>query len=74
MLKKIAATVTTLHESCEEVAREIEPIVQREADIYQKKILGFEEEVKVYGFQLLFDKYKGQLQESNYWWLSQQAF
>jgi len=48
LLKKIGDLVNTLHESCAAVAKDIAPMVQRESDIYQKKIHEFEEELKTY--------------------------
>ncbi|CAD7974700.1 unnamed protein product [Amoebophrya sp. A25] len=48
LLKKIGDSINVLHESCAVVAKEIAPMVQRESDIYQKKIHEFEEELKNY--------------------------
>lgn len=48
LLKKIGDTVTVLHENCAKVEKDIAPTVQKESDLYQKKIAEFEEELKAY--------------------------
>jgi hypothetical protein len=48
ILKKIKAAVDELHESCKVVEKDIGPLIQREADIYQKKIAEFEMGLKDY--------------------------
>ena len=46
ILKKISDQITLLKENCKKVEKDIAPIVQRESDIYQKKIAEFEEVLK----------------------------
>ena len=57
LLKKIGDSINVLHENCAVVAKEIAPVVQRESDIYQKKIHEFEEELKNYSGGLRKEAY-----------------
>lgn len=57
LLKKIGDAIVTLQENCAVVEKNILPLVQRESDIYQKKIQAFEEELKTYAAGLKKEAY-----------------
>jgi len=48
MLKKVGENIELLKVHCKKKEKEIAPLVQKESDIYRKKIAEYEEELKVY--------------------------
>ncbi len=50
-----------LKEACKAKARDIAPSVQKESDLYKKKIAAFEEELKTYQVPVAFSLLKASL-------------